>query len=40
MPALPTGTFTFLFTDIEGVHRVAPKRLGDRTRWPRKVPDL
>jgi class 3 adenylate cyclase len=29
MPDLPTGTVTFLFTDIEGSTRL-PQRLGDR----------
>jgi hypothetical protein len=28
MPALPTGTVTFLFTDIEGRELVDPPRLG------------
>jgi len=39
MASLPTGTVTFLFTDIKGSTELL-QRLGDHTRWPRKVPDL
>jgi hypothetical protein len=32
MPELPTGTVTFLFTDVEGSTRLLAE-LGDRRRW-------
>lgn len=38
MPSPPTGTVTSLFTDIEGSTALL-QRLGDRTRWPRKLPE-
>jgi hypothetical protein len=38
LPSPPTGTVTSLFTDIEGSTALL-QRLGDRTRWPRKLPE-